>query len=184
MLDRVSTKPGRVLISPEDGKAAFYATMARADEPTQEGSPINKTTLLADATAAMYGLESNAVPDDVFRFLKEAVDQNKADISICAKITVGSYEGTGTYKEAGAISLTFDFVPKMLWVGIEGDDLMTIGAFRLPSEYDVYGYEGLGNEASANHAKINGTTVYWYSTSSADLMQNASGKTYHYVAIG
>ena len=69
MLDRVSTKPGRVLISPEDGKAAFYATMARADEPTQEGNPLNKATLLSDATAAMFGFGQEAVPDNVLAFL-------------------------------------------------------------------------------------------------------------------
>lgn len=69
MLDRVSTKPGRVLISPEDGKAAFYATMARADEPTQEGNPLNKATLLSDATAAMYGFGQESVPDNVLAFL-------------------------------------------------------------------------------------------------------------------
>ena len=69
MLDRVPTKPGRVLISPEDGKAAFYATMARADDPTQEGNPLNKATLLSDATAAMFGFGQEAVPDNVLGFL-------------------------------------------------------------------------------------------------------------------
>ncbi len=38
--DRVPQKPGRVKITPENG-TAFYATMARADEPIQEGTPLN-----------------------------------------------------------------------------------------------------------------------------------------------
>ena len=38
--DRVPQKPGRVKITPEDG-AAFYATMERADEAVQEGTPLN-----------------------------------------------------------------------------------------------------------------------------------------------
>ena len=37
----------------------------RADQPTQEGTPINKASLLKDATAALYGLGTGAVPDDV-----------------------------------------------------------------------------------------------------------------------
>lgn len=45
ILDRVPTKPGRVLITPEDGSAPFYAVMSRADEPEQEGTPINKKLL-------------------------------------------------------------------------------------------------------------------------------------------
>ena len=40
--------------------------MVRADSPTQEGTPLNKGTLLKDATAALYGLGADAVPDDAF----------------------------------------------------------------------------------------------------------------------
>lgn len=65
MKDRVSKQPGRVLISPENGSPAFYATMTRADEPTQAGDPINKTTLLTDTVAAMFGWGAEAVPNDV-----------------------------------------------------------------------------------------------------------------------
>ena len=42
--NRTPTLPGRVLISPESG-TAFHATITRADEPTDEGCPINKATL-------------------------------------------------------------------------------------------------------------------------------------------
>ena len=42
--NRTPTKPGRVLITPETG-AAFYGTITRADEPTDEGCPIDKMTL-------------------------------------------------------------------------------------------------------------------------------------------
>ena len=38
--DRVPQKPGRVKITPENG-TAFYATIERADEPIQEGTPLN-----------------------------------------------------------------------------------------------------------------------------------------------
>ena len=39
--------------------------MVRADDPTQAGTPLNKATFLKDATAALFGLGTDAVPDDV-----------------------------------------------------------------------------------------------------------------------
>ena len=73
MKDRVPGSPGRVLITPEGGGAAFYATMARADNPIQEGDPLNKATLLTDETAALLGLGASAVPDDAFRALNPKI---------------------------------------------------------------------------------------------------------------
>ena len=69
MKDRVPVNPGRVLVTPENGSAAYYATIKRADNPTQEGTPLNKNSLLKDATAALFGLGADAVPDDVLRVL-------------------------------------------------------------------------------------------------------------------
>ena len=69
MQDRVPVNPGRVLVTPENGSAAYYATMTRADNPTQEGTPLNKSSLLKDATAALFGLGTGAVPDDVLQVL-------------------------------------------------------------------------------------------------------------------
>ena len=43
--DRVSAKPGRVRITPENGTAAFYAKMERADEPSVNGTPLNAENL-------------------------------------------------------------------------------------------------------------------------------------------
>lgn len=57
MKDRIPRNPGRVLITPEIG-SAFYATVARADNPFQEGTPLNKETLLTDETAEFLGLTS------------------------------------------------------------------------------------------------------------------------------
>ena len=64
MKDRVPLYPGRVKLTPVSGQKNTY-DMVRADEPTQEGDPLSKKTLLTDATAAMFGLDATAVPDDV-----------------------------------------------------------------------------------------------------------------------
>lgn len=71
MKDRIPKYPGRVLVTPEDGSEAFYATLTRADEAEQDGDPINKNTLLKDATAALYELGSSAVPDEVLAKIYE-----------------------------------------------------------------------------------------------------------------
>lgn len=65
MNDRIPLYPGRVKMTPVAGQANTF-DMVRADDPTQAGTPLNKATLLKDATAALYGLGASAVPDDVF----------------------------------------------------------------------------------------------------------------------
>ncbi len=64
MQDREPIYPGRVTMTPVSGEANTY-DMERADKPLQLGTPLNKATLLKDATAALYGLGTGAVPDDV-----------------------------------------------------------------------------------------------------------------------
>lgn len=68
MQDRVPLYPGRVKLTPVSGQENTY-DMVRADAPTQEGNPLSKATFLKDATAALYGLGSEAVPDDVLAWL-------------------------------------------------------------------------------------------------------------------
>lgn len=41
---------------------------------SQQGTPLNKSTLLKDATAALFGLGASAVPDDMFNILAHAGD--------------------------------------------------------------------------------------------------------------
>lgn len=63
MKDRVPKYPGRVKITHADGTSE-YVTLERADEPVSgnEGTPLNKATLLSDDTAAMLGFTSNEDP--------------------------------------------------------------------------------------------------------------------------
>lgn len=65
MQDRVSLYPGRVKLTPVAGQANTY-DLTRADQSTQEGTPLNKASLLKDSTAALFGLGTDAVPDDAF----------------------------------------------------------------------------------------------------------------------
>lgn len=116
MLDRIPTtgQEGRVLVTPENGGAPFYAKIQMADNPTQEGTPLNKNSLLKDATAALFGLGANAVPDDVLSEIKTLIANNTTLANTKAEIATGSYTGTGTYGASNPNSLTFAFAPKLL----------------------------------------------------------------------
>ena len=48
MQDRIPQYPGRVLVTPENGSAPFYAIIERADNPLEVGTPLNKANLLRD----------------------------------------------------------------------------------------------------------------------------------------
>ena len=72
MQDRVSLYPGRVKLEPVAGQANLY-DLTRADQPTQEGTPLNKASLLKDATAALFGMGTDAVPDDLLSVLSKSV---------------------------------------------------------------------------------------------------------------
>ena len=71
MKDRVPTKPNQVLITPEGGGTPFYATMTRADEPVELGTPLNKATFLSDSTADILGItSSDPKPDEALLQLR------------------------------------------------------------------------------------------------------------------
>lgn len=195
MKDRVPVNPGRVLITPENGAAAFYATMTRADNPTQEGDPLNKNTLLKDATAALFGLGTDAVPDDVLALLKTLVDnaQNSADSK--AKIETGSYTGNGQYQTANPNTLTFSFVPKIIFVQGESNSNNRNAGFAVLIPENPNG--SMHDLASAGIlvVSIENTTVSWHATTTIGsngttgdrgpgTRLNISGRKYYYVAFG
>ena len=47
MQNRIPTYPGRVTLTPVAGQTNTY-DLVRADQPTQDGTPLNKATLLSD----------------------------------------------------------------------------------------------------------------------------------------
>lgn len=65
MENRQPTYPGRVVLTPVPGAANTY-DMTRADDPTVEGTPLNKATLLQDATCAILDIPDTSVPNDAF----------------------------------------------------------------------------------------------------------------------
>lgn len=70
MKDRQPKYPNRYAAVPVPGADNIY-DVYRADEPLEEGTPLNKASFMKDATATALGFTNpqNALPDDGFRVL-------------------------------------------------------------------------------------------------------------------
>ena len=173
MKDRVSLYPGRVKLVPVAGQENTY-DMVRADSPTQEGTPLNKDSLLKDATAALYGLGADAVPDDAFAklaMLIPIVDE------VAKRGNCGLYYTTYTGTGSGSNSFTFPRRP--LFICVLGDriDFFAIqgssnGTARRGSSFGISNITWTGN--SVSWASENGNISY---------QCNDSGKTYYMVVL-
>lgn len=93
MRDRQPTKPGRVLLTPENGEAPFYATMEMADEPTDFGTPPTKANLLTDeAEIALFGTTADRTVDATFKaigFRFKMLADGMATLTVTVKDTGG-----------------------------------------------------------------------------------------------
>ena len=65
MENRVPTKPGRIKLTDDSGNVKYYY-MERADEPTVEGTPLNKATLFDSENENRYGC---GLPNDALKML-------------------------------------------------------------------------------------------------------------------
>lgn len=187
MQDRLPNKPGRILITPEDGSKPFYATVTRADEPLQEGDALSKANLLKDQTAARYGKGNNAVPDTIFDQIAEELDRYSFAQASGVKIERGSYVGDGTAGANSKNRLELDMDPMVVFIA--GEDATDWGLLLNPSPFGLYMSDTFQGSL---HAEWNEGEVSWYSdylnpetpSESAHRQLNDDGATYHYVAIG
>lgn len=116
MDDRIPTpgQEGRMLITPEDGSTPYYAVLTMADNPTQEGTPLNKETLLQDDTeTALFGSANNRTVDQAFRGIANKLDLIMGD-QAAITVTVTDQAGhpvtqalvNGVYGEDGSTVYT------------------------------------------------------------------------------
>ena len=91
MQDRVSLYPGRVKLEPVAGQANLY-DLTRADQPTQEGTPLNKANLLQDSTEVrIFGAAGDHTIDDAFGKIAGSLDGFK---NFCVDIIMRSQNWT------------------------------------------------------------------------------------------
>ena len=194
MQDRVPLYPGRVTLTPVAGQANTY-DMARADQPTQEGTPLNKATLLKDATAAKFGKDTGAVPDDVLDVLSKSVLEGTYPV-------VDVYAGQNWQKGSATGSVTsinvyqlIQFVNGMFFsfpteanavYGIKSQDGKTWTQFKVPPEVSG-AYSGVHKLLYVNGVYYLMATrptpsVVFYSSADLETWEKVSELTTTYMA--
>lgn len=180
MQDRVPLYPGRVKMTPVAGQANTY-DMVRADDPTQAGTPLNKASLLKDATAALFGLTAAAVPDDVLAWIGKYAQywwQRRSNaVTTHPNYSYYMVSSATDYDSAGATTVYY-----------ASAYTVANGRFELtnPSSVDVY-YEGY---TSANVCKgkycisnsPSGGSMYFVPASATvqrAVDESSSGSTYY-----
>lgn len=102
------------------------------------------------------------------------------------QIATGSYTGTGTYSLSNKNSLTFDFVPKLVFVSasdsarLEGFWAIKGSLYASPAiaQSNIGGY-------FVENLTWDGKSLYWYTSgNSARYQFNESGVTYYWIVFG
>lgn len=194
MEDRTPTpgQEGRVLITPENGSSPFYAKVEMADNPTQEGTPLNKNSLLKDATAALFtGLPENPVPDEVFQILSKAAlvgEDGSLNLPSGEGIKslhfgLGYYYGTGN----GLYNVSFEILPEIILVmspSGEGNSNFAIIQKTSSGGYISAGfnYYQIGSKAmfSVSNCTVSGNSISMTGTSLGSGTLNQRGLLYNY----
>lgn len=157
---------------------------------------------VGDMTKAIY--DPNNIASDIFGYgySKDEIDNL---LSSGVKIQTGSYVGTGTYGAGNPCSLTFNFVPKILFICVSGSlydcwyssssqvssAVMTAPVILLNTGASViyggrYTIQNSTAGADIGRFQFTGNTVSWFvqNYASADLQMNINGTTYFYLVIG
>jgi hypothetical protein len=165
--------PNRYKLTPVSGD--IYDLTPEPGIVTEPGTDLNKANLLKDTTAALYGLDTDAVPDDVFALIKPLLDGK-------AKLAAGTYVGTGTFGSENQNSLTFGFTPKIVIISGNSGATETKIIILPRTTHPICSF-GTGT-ITTNLVSAIGATTTWYSTGNANVQGNANGVTYSYLALG
>jgi hypothetical protein len=140
----------------------------------------------AGETTYVHSAERNAYPDsgtvDGLTYSYLGIPFEKTVTA--PRVATGSYVGTGTYGSSNKTSITFDFVPKVVFISPK--DTHTYNAFPYIVGNTRF-YLQQGSTTVSNAVTWSGTKMSWYTISSgasAESQCNTSGTTYYYVAIG
>ena len=151
---------------------------------SQQGTPLNKDTLLKDATAALFGLGTDAVPDDVLAKISELIGGLETDIATRPQIATGSYVGTGTYGSRNPTTLNFEFRPKLIFIyPSSGYSTYGAGVFIIGKEAQSNYFTWVSSNVGDGEFFISNNGVSWYGDGAAEQL-NQSVVTYRYIAIG
>ena len=188
MTDRIPTYPGRYkATNVSTGEITFF-DLELADEPTQAGTPLNKASLLTDATAATVGANYGTTPS----LPTEALNIIASGAS---RTEIQTYVGDGIAGSSHKTSLTFSHEPKlvMIFAGSTnnsvdiGDYSAVLPWASIKRVYQDYPSAATFRLFSLNYSNTytlsNGNkTIAWYGTGAANQL-NSNGVEYTAIAF-
>ena len=164
-----------------------YDTLYPKTKVEQVEGAYTQQQILADSTKTLYGLGSNAVPNDVLAMLKTLVDNAQTSADEKAKMQVGSYAGTGTYGSNNSNSLTFDGKPKFVFVAQKAQSTSSARGYYFTAvvNQETAMVERVATDSTSTDAHFvqlswGDKTVSWYSIANAERQLNTSGTEYVY----
>lgn len=188
MTDRNVQYPNRFHVKPVPGTDDIYEIIPAPGAVYEDGTFWNKANVLQDATAALFGKDSTAVPDEIFAAIRSLIQTVDGKI----KIATGSYVGTGA-----DLTLTFGFRAKAVLIAGE---YYGIGSYNFKGYMASFGL-AVGAKTISGGRSPNNTPMYGSdagititgdgatikSTDSNNFLCSADGDrrcTYYYIAIG
>lgn len=188
------------------GSFTVNSTQAIALESGEAGQEIE--VIFAGTTAADFATEGQKIPSDgVYGYGPMAGWLNVIPYwakEAGVRIATGSYVGTGTYGASNPCSLTFDFVPVLIFVyrndapnsyvngsllgrTVSAPSIITNGIGVTHTAVTLYN----GRPEDPTHSsgfvidsQITGSSVNWHSVKDPSIQLNESGIVYYYIAIG
>lgn len=125
MRDRISQDPNRRLVTPESG-TPFYATITRADNPIEDGTPNNKANLLSDETALDIGLSEvsdatvNKALSAIWTTLKSHISNLVVHLTAAERTAWNAKATTATYTATITTTWTGTAAPYTQTVTVSG----------------------------------------------------------------
>lgn len=176
---------GTVFLYPSDG--SHYAM--RLDDTTTFYKISSETVNIpAGETTYEHSTDRNAYPDSgtVDGLTYQYLGVPFAKFPTVPQIATGSYTGTGTYGASNPNSLTFDFVPKVVFISAYYSErqhfFFAVNKNSHAQYIESYKSGSVDGGISAIISFTN--TLSWYSEQHAIGQMNASGAVYQYIAIG
>lgn len=187
-------REGRVRITQDDG-TVIEGVLSMADNATIQGTPYNKATQLSDAVAQALKLTpvEEATVNDALGLLPGVISNlNETQLSMLT-IERGEYTGNGRYGSANPNSITFSFVPDIVFI-IEQNNSTSVRGYQatfFPKNSAVKQWSTQGPSGDAaleiyglyQNLSLSGNTLSWYGVNESYQM-NKNNKPYSWYAIG
>lgn len=182
MQDRAPLYPGRIILTPVAGQANTY-DMVRADQPTQDGTPLNKATFWKDATAALFGLGVDSVPDDGFAWIGKYAQhwwrRRKYTIGITGKTYFESEDISLSSSASAEIEYSYS---KDVVINSESLEISLNNPSTVKASYNTYSNLAVlkGHYVTSNDINTKPGQEVCYIPEDADIVSYDAGSTNRY----